>query len=141
MKRVARRQLHHSHEPRNCHVCFAIGFTITCFAGRACQAHHVPQLDCGPLQVVKGPVTRYLPADAYRIGFSHKAPEVHDIFDFVRTKCPSDKTLVFVVGAFAHGKVDAAYVDAEISISHYPLSAAQALSRITNACEQRWNIV
>ena len=93
------------------------------------------------MQIVKGPVTRYLPTDAYRIGFSHKASEVQDVFEFVRTKCPVDRPLVFVVGAFAHGKVDAAYVDTEISISHFPLSAAQALSRITNACEQRWEIV
>ena len=93
------------------------------------------------VQVVKGPVTRYLPSDAFRIGFSHKAAEVKDIFQFVREECPAGRPIVFVVGAFAHGKVDAAYVDVEISISSYPLSAAQVLTRITNACEQRWQIV
>lgn len=93
------------------------------------------------LQIVKGPVTRYLPADAIRIGFSHKAAEVKDIFKFVREDCQDDRPIVFVVGAFAHGKVDASYVDHEISISSYPLSAAQALTRITNACEQRLGIV
>ena len=93
------------------------------------------------LQIVKGPVTKYLPSDAIRIGFSHKAPEVIDVFKFVREKCPADRPIVFVVGAFAHGKVDAPYVDTEISISHFPLSAAQVLTRITNACEQRWEIL
>ena len=86
-------------------------------------------------------MTRHLPADALRIGFSHKAPDVLDVFKFVREKCPEDRPIVFVVGAFAHGKVDAAYVDTEISISHYPLSAAQVLTRITNACEQRWDVL
>lgn len=93
------------------------------------------------LQIVKGPVTRYLPSDAIRIGFSHKAAEIKDIFKFVQEECPEDRPIVFVVGAFAHGKVDGSYVDQEISISNYPLSAAQALTRITNACEQRWKIV
>jgi rRNA small subunit pseudouridine methyltransferase Nep1 len=45
------------------------------------------------------------------------------------------------VGAFAHGKIDAPYVDEEISISQYPLSAAYCLARITNAMELKWNIV
>jgi rRNA small subunit pseudouridine methyltransferase Nep1 len=93
------------------------------------------------VQIVKGPVTRYLPADAYRIGFSHKAPEVKNIFEFVQHECPEDRVIVFVVGCFAHGKVEAAWVDTEISISSYPLSAAQAIGRITHACEQRWQIV
>jgi rRNA pseudouridine-1189 N-methylase Emg1 (Nep1/Mra1 family) len=106
-----------------------------------------------------------------------------------------DKPLVFVVGAFAHGKVrrrachrstcmqqqlgcaacnaqqrprspvpqmlypaclhlkvllfcarlapqiDDSYVDQYISISQFPLSAAYALGRITNALEQKWAIV
>ena len=45
------------------------------------------------------------------------------------------------VGAFAHGKIDAPYVDEEISISQYPLSAAYCLARITNCMEAKWNIV
>lgn len=108
----------------------------------------------------------------------------------------SGKPLVFVVGAFAHGKVrrrwgpagqcgrmgerqtqrlqgwvagvhpgfrwraywaliarpslsslpsqpqiDDSYVDEYISISQFPLSAAYALGRITNALERKWGIV
>jgi rRNA small subunit pseudouridine methyltransferase Nep1 len=48
---------------------------------------------------------------------------------------------VFVVGGFAHGKIDAPWVDEEISVSQYQLSAAYCLGRITNAMEQKWNIV
>jgi rRNA small subunit pseudouridine methyltransferase Nep1 len=92
------------------------------------------------LQVVKGPVTKYLPVNAIRIGLSHRAPEVVDIFKYVQ-QLPDDKPVVFVVGAFAHGKVDAAYVDTEVSISQFPLSAAQVLARISNACEQKWEII
>jgi rRNA small subunit pseudouridine methyltransferase Nep1 len=92
------------------------------------------------MQVVKGPVTKYLPSDAVRIAMSHKAPEVKNIFDVMQGM---DETvpIVFVVGAFAHGSIDVAYVDRSLSISHYPLSAAQVLTRITNACEQKFNIL
>jgi rRNA small subunit pseudouridine methyltransferase Nep1 len=52
-----------------------------------------------------------------------------------------DLPLVFVVGAFAHGKIEAPYVDREISISQYQLSAAYALARITTSLEMKWGIV
>jgi rRNA small subunit pseudouridine methyltransferase Nep1 len=74
------------------------------------------------------------------MGLSHRTPEVVDVFKYVQ-KLPDDRPIVFVVGAFAYGKVDVAYVDTEISISQFPLSAAQVLTRLTNACEQRWDIV
>ena len=48
---------------------------------------------------------------------------------------------VFVVGAFAHGAIDAPYVDTSVSVSRYPLSAAYALSRITNAMEIKWGVL
>lgn len=92
------------------------------------------------LRVVKGPVTRYFPSDAQRIGFSHSAPAISPIQDRV-TKLADDRPVVFVVGAFAHGKIDDAYVDEYISISQFPLSAAYALARITTALEQKWGVV
>ena len=54
---------------------------------------------------------------------------------------PNDQPVVFVLGAFAHGKIDHSYCDTLISISQYPLSAAYAISRITNALEVKWRIV
>lgn len=45
------------------------------------------------------------------------------------------------VGGFAHGKIDASWVDEELNVSEYPLSAAYALGRITNAFEMKWRIV
>lgn len=38
-------------------------------------------------------------------------------------------------------QVDDSYVDQYISISQFPLSAAYALGRITNALEHKWGIV
>ena len=61
--------------------------------------------------------------------------------EYVQRPQLGERPLVFVVGAFAHGKIDDSYVDEYISISQYPLSAAYALGRITNALEQKWNIV
>lgn len=38
-------------------------------------------------------------------------------------------------------QIDDSYVDEYLSVSQFPLSAAYALGRITNALEQRWGIV
>lgn len=38
-------------------------------------------------------------------------------------------------------QIDDSYVDQYISISQFPLSAAYALGRITNALERKWGIV
>lgn len=60
--------------------------------------------------------------------------------DFVR-ELPDQTPAVFVVGAMAHGKMDISYVDQWVSVSEYPLSAACCISRITNAFEDKWDIV
>jgi rRNA small subunit pseudouridine methyltransferase Nep1 len=91
------------------------------------------------LRVIKGPLGRHLPTGAHRIGFSRSAERIlpmhaHPAID--RTE-----PLVFILGAFAHGHIDDGQVDEYISISQYPLSAAYAVARITNALEQRWEIV
>ncbi len=98
----------------------------------------VSQIRC--VQVIKTPVTRHLPPNSRRIGFSHSAPAVAPILTYVQS-LPEDACPVFVLGAFAHGKIDHSYCDDLISISRYPLSAAYAIGRITNALEQKWDIV
>lgn len=100
----------------------------------------LPKMASCLVQVVKGPVTRYLPTGACRIAFSHKATETKDMFEHVKPLL-DEGPIVFVVGAFAAGTVDISYSDQEISISSYQLSAAQALTRITNACEQHLKII
>ena len=91
-------------------------------------------------QVIKDDVTKHLPPGAKRVAFSRVAPNLVKLRDFVREL--SDETpAVFVVGAMAHGKMDIAYVDQWVSVSEYPLSAACCIGRITNAFEDKWDIV
>lgn len=92
------------------------------------------------LKVVKGPVTKYLPLDCLRLGFSWAADKRVEMEEYVH-ELPDGKPIVFVVGAFAHGKIDAPWVDLNISVSEYALSAAYCLARITTAFERKWKIV
>jgi len=62
------------------------------------------------LNVVKNPVTRYLPVGAQKIGLSFSAEKSVNLFDYV-AKSSDDEPLVFVVGAMAHGKIDKEYTD------------------------------
>ena len=93
------------------------------------------------MQVIKGPVTKHLPADSLRIGFTRTAPEVVKLRDFAGSLDEEKVTPVFVVGAMAHGKVDVSYTDKWISVSQYPLSAACCIGRITNSIEFQWGIM
>lgn len=92
------------------------------------------------MRVVKNPVSQYLPVNSRRIGFSHSSERLVDMNDYVAT-VSDDTTLVFLVGAMAHGKIDEDNVDDFISISGYPLSAAYCITRITNALEQKMKIL
>jgi rRNA small subunit pseudouridine methyltransferase Nep1 len=92
------------------------------------------------LQVIKGPVTKHFPLNSHRVGFSHSAQGVVPFQQHVQG-LDDNTPVVLVVGAFAHGKIDAPWVDEAVSISQYPLSAAYVLGRITNAFEQKWQIV
>ena len=92
------------------------------------------------LRVIKQPVTVHLPPNARRVGLSHSAASVHKMPAYVAA-LPTDVPVVFVVGAMAHGKVDASYTDEFISISEYPLSAACCLGRICNALEAKFDVV
>jgi len=91
------------------------------------------------LNVVKNPVTRYLPVGARKVGLSFSAEKSVNLFDYV-AKSSDDEPLVFVVGAMAHGKIDKEYTDDYIQICNYPLSAACCLNRICSSLEQKWNI-
>lgn len=93
--------------------------------------------------MIKGPVTKHLPAGARRVGFSHSSDKLVTMAQWAAALTPDElkSPIVFVVGGFAHGKIDDSYVDEFISVSEFPLSAAYAISRITNAMEARWGIV
>ncbi|KAJ8479530.1 hypothetical protein OPV22_023257 [Ensete ventricosum] len=91
------------------------------------------------LNVIKNPVTRHLPVNSRKIGLSYSSEKLVNLCDFVAA-ASDDATLVFVVGAMAHGVIDKEYIDDFISISEYPLSAACCLNRICGAFEQKWKI-
>ncbi|CAA6661295.1 unnamed protein product [Spirodela intermedia] len=91
-------------------------------------------------RMIKNPVTQHLPVNSRKIGFSYSSDKLVHLRDYVAA-VGDDATLVFVVGAMAHGKIDADYTDDCISVSNYPLSAACCIARICNVLEQRWNIL
>ncbi|XP_037466426.1 ribosomal RNA small subunit methyltransferase nep-1-like [Triticum dicoccoides] len=91
------------------------------------------------LNVIKNPVTQYLPVGSRKIGLSYSADKSVNLNDYV-AEASDDEALVFVVGAMAHGKIDGAYTDDYIQISSYPLSAAWCLGKICTALEQKWDI-
>lgn len=120
--------------------CLPLCCAPACFPA-ACLPASLPVSVCVfCIQVIKGPVTKYFPVNARRIGFSVGA-ELHPVDKFVREQLDDAVPVVFVVGAFAHGAIDTSYVDEEIAVSQYSLSAAYALARITNAMEMKWGIV
>lgn len=90
------------------------------------------------LELIQNPVTQHLPVNSLKIGLSFNSPKTVQIRDFIAANC--DKSLVFVVGAMAHGKVDADYIDDFISVSGYPPSAATCLYWICDALESNWKI-
>lgn len=51
---------------------------------------------------------------------------------------PNDRATVITVGAHATGPAKVDWTSKDIAISQYPLSAAYALGRITNAFEYQW---
>lgn len=92
------------------------------------------------LRVTKNPVTQHLPLDSRKIGFSYNSQKLVDMNDYVST-IATNMSPVFVVGAMAHGKIEADYTDEFIAISSYPLSAAYCLTRICAALEGKWKIL
>ncbi|XP_045173344.2 ribosomal RNA small subunit methyltransferase NEP1-like [Mercenaria mercenaria] len=89
------------------------------------------------LKVIKNPVTDHLPIGCKKIGMSFKAEQCVD----PRTLVPADEPIVLVVGAMAHGSIDADYTEEEYSISNYPLSAALTCAKLCNAFEEKWGVM
>uniref|UniRef100_A0A7S4EY60 Ribosomal RNA small subunit methyltransferase NEP1 n=1 Tax=Chrysotila carterae TaxID=13221 RepID=A0A7S4EY60_CHRCT len=85
------------------------------------------------LKVIKNPVTDHLPPNARIICMSVTGKLV-SLAEYIPS-LPKDCPIVFVAGAMAHGKVEPEYADDYIAVSEYPLSAAAALARVTNAFE------
>ncbi|KAJ0963434.1 hypothetical protein J5N97_028556 [Dioscorea zingiberensis] len=89
--------------------------------------------------LIKNPVTQCLPVNSRKIGLSFSFQEVVDIDDYV-SSASDDTTVVYVVGAMAHGKIDQDYTDEIISICKAPLSANACLMKICVAFEESRDI-
>lgn len=93
------------------------------------------------MRVIKNPVDAHLPPAARRVATSSHAPALQPLADIVPTLSPADEPVVFVIGAFAKGDFEPAYVDTRVSFSQYPLSAALACAKVTSAFEAHWGIL
>jgi rRNA small subunit pseudouridine methyltransferase Nep1 len=116
------------------------------------------------LQVIRNPITSHLPVGQRRVLCTYNSENIVDIRDDAKRTVQeaarrvskgkraevdgavSDVesgdggedevvNVLYVVGAMAHGKVDADWTDEAVCISEYPLSAATVCSRITYAYE------
>jgi len=45
-----------------------------------------------------------------------------------------------VVGAIAHGAIDIDYTQQDVAVSDYAMSAAGVCAKLTDACEDMWDI-
>lgn len=93
------------------------------------------------LRVIKNPIEDYLPVGARRVATSSGADKTVHLDDFVPQLSPNNEPVVFVIGSFAKGDVEAAYADDRISFSNYPLSAALACAKTCTAFEKHWGIL
>ncbi|XP_071985993.1 ribosomal RNA small subunit methyltransferase NEP1 [Engystomops pustulosus] len=89
------------------------------------------------LKVIKNPITDHLPAGCMRVATSFQGESVPCVRDLV----PSDKPMMIVIGAFAHGSVNVDYTERCVSISQYPLSAALTCAKVCTAFEEVWGVV
>jgi len=92
------------------------------------------------LKVIKNPVTDHFPTGCRKIGLTYKATKLVNINEYVAS-LPTDQPIVFVCGAFAHGKIAADYLDEEIAISEYPLSGSVVCGKLCCAFEQLYGIM
>jgi rRNA small subunit pseudouridine methyltransferase Nep1 len=91
------------------------------------------------LKVIKNPVTAHLPTGATVVGLEVTGQLV-DAVD-LPSLLPSDRPVVFVIGAMSHGDIAADYITHTYSLSRYPLSAAVSVGKLTSAFEHAWGIL
>ncbi|KAK4437147.1 Ribosomal RNA small subunit methyltransferase NEP1 [Sesamum alatum] len=92
------------------------------------------------LQMIQNPVTMHLPAGSHKIGLSSTSSKAVDLGEYFDT-ISNDRTLVFVIGAMAHGKIDINYMDDFVAVSSLPLSARACVSLICDALEWQQRIL
>ncbi|KAI9286960.1 Nep1-domain-containing protein [Umbelopsis sp. AD052] len=93
------------------------------------------------LEVVQGPITKYLPENTKKIAMSWDAPKVR-LYPYFK-QIPEDVPVCVAIGAMAKGQDDFAdtYVDEKIGVSDYALSASVACGKVCCALEDLWEIM
>jgi len=115
--------------------------TFKRFAGLMVQLLHKFSIRAsdGPmklLRVIKNPVTDHLPPNCIKYGTSFSSTHLckpNDLID-------GENSVVVVIGAMAHGKVEVDYTEKVVALSGYPLSAALTCAKLTSGFEEVWNI-
>lgn len=51
-----------------------------------------------------------------------------------------DDPVCVVIGAIAHGSINLPWIDEDIGVSHYAMSAAGVCAKLTDACEDMWGV-
>lgn len=92
------------------------------------------------LKLIKNPVTEHFPVGVQAFGTSVNSEKLVNANDWAAS-LPDDKPYVIVIGAIAVGKIEVDYVEEEIAISSYPLSAAGVCGKICSAFEQKWGVL
>ncbi|XP_057295082.1 ribosomal RNA small subunit methyltransferase NEP1-like [Hydractinia symbiolongicarpus] len=115
--------------------------TFNRFCGLMVQLLHKLSIHAsnGPIKlmkVIKNPITDHLPVGCKKYVTSYKAKKCIKLREFD----PPEEPIVFVVGAFAHGKIDITYGEEDVAISEYPLSAALTCTKVCSAFEESWGI-
>ncbi|ETV98804.1 hypothetical protein H310_08312 [Aphanomyces invadans] len=116
------------------------------FAGLMVQLLHALKIRSSDgkttlLKVIQNPVDAHFPPNCKKYGCSVTGDLV-DPWEFA-AELPKEP-VVFVLGAMAHGHITkemCPYVDEMISLSEYPMSGAQAISRLLNAFERNYGIL
>ena len=74
-------------------------------------------------------------------GLTYGAKKVMRPREYIPTIMTVDEPVCCVIGAIAHGSVNAPYIDEELGVSEYPMSAAGVCGKITDAFEEFWSVL
>ena len=74
------------------------------------------------------------------LGTSYGSSNLVKLREYLPTVAAAGPVCV-VVGAIAHGAIDAPWVEQDIAVSQYAMSAAGVCAKLTDACEGIWDVL
>jgi len=92
------------------------------------------------MSVIKNPITDHIPPRCHKIGTSYSSKKLVDVNDYVLANFKKEPVM-FIIGAFAHGKISEEIAEEIISYSSYPLSASVACGKLCCAFERLWGVL